>query len=93
MPPRLTSLADREKATEPTDFSVSPEQWGNFLCALFGVMQKRAPANVMEAIRKKNFKNNKKAEVINFCLFYHHFANFTIHKSLLLLTFILYFLL
>jgi hypothetical protein len=54
-PPRLTSLADREKVTEPADFSVSPEQWGNFLCALFGVMQKRAPANVLEAIRKKEF--------------------------------------
>ena len=31
----LASLADKEKAAELADFSVSPEQWGNFLCALF----------------------------------------------------------
>ena len=32
----LASLTDKEKATELADFSVSPEQWGNFLCTLFG---------------------------------------------------------
>lgn len=31
----LASLADKEKSTELADFSVSPEQWGDFLCALF----------------------------------------------------------
>lgn len=31
----LASLTDKEKATELADFSVSPEQWGNFLCTLF----------------------------------------------------------
>ena len=31
----LASLADKEKSTQLADFSVTPEQWGDFLCALF----------------------------------------------------------
>ena len=31
----LASLADREEVAELADFSISPEQWGNFLCTLF----------------------------------------------------------
>ena len=31
----LASLADQEEVAELADFSVSPEQWGNFLCTLF----------------------------------------------------------
>ena len=29
------AVVNKEKATELADFSVSPEQWGNFLCTLF----------------------------------------------------------
>lgn len=31
----LASLADKEKSTQLADFSVTPEQWGDSLCALF----------------------------------------------------------
>lgn len=37
----LASLADREEVAELADFSVSPEQWGNFLCTLFDEWVKR----------------------------------------------------